>query len=133
MPRILQVWRRACRPLTRQPRSVQNDQAIRQLVARMGGGYMLAERLATGLDAFDKPLHGPTLADLFGKTADDGRAGAGIEVTLDPLVDQDLHMPLRLADENQHPRGSRGALQVCLLYTSPSPRDQRGSRMPSSA
>ena len=27
----------------------------------------------------------------------------------------------------------RGRLQTCLLYTSPSPRDQRGSRMPSSA
>ena len=26
-----------------------------------------------------------------------------------------------------------GKFQVCLLYTSPSPRDQRGSRMPSSA
>ena len=26
-----------------------------------------------------------------------------------------------------------GKLEVCLLYTSPSPRDQRGSRMPSSA
>ena len=26
-----------------------------------------------------------------------------------------------------------GGLWVCLLYTSPSPRDQRGSRMPSSA
>ena len=26
-----------------------------------------------------------------------------------------------------------GRHQVCLLYTSPSPRDQRGSRMPSSA
>ena len=25
------------------------------------------------------------------------------------------------------------AIYVCLLYTSPSPRDQRGSRMPSSA
>ena len=25
------------------------------------------------------------------------------------------------------------ALAACLLYTSPSPRDQRGSRMPSSA
>ena len=25
------------------------------------------------------------------------------------------------------------SLQACLLYTSPSPRDQRGSRMPSSA
>ena len=24
-------------------------------------------------------------------------------------------------------------IQTCLLYTSPSPRDQRGSRMPSSA
>ena len=27
----------------------------------------------------------------------------------------------------------QGATLVCLLYTSPSPRDQRGSRMPSSA
>ena len=26
-----------------------------------------------------------------------------------------------------------GGLYTCLLYTSPSPRDQRGSRMPSSA
>ena len=25
------------------------------------------------------------------------------------------------------------SVQICLLYTSPSPRDQRGSRMPSSA
>ena len=34
-------------------------------------------------------------------------------------------------------RGEQGVLLVrpytCLLYTSPSPRDQRGSRMPSSA
>ena len=31
--------------------------------------------------------------------------------------------------------GPNGALMfcICLLYTSPSPRDQRGSRMPSSA
>ena len=28
---------------------------------------------------------------------------------------------------------SRGVCMTCLLYTSPSPRDQRGSRMPSSA
>ena len=28
---------------------------------------------------------------------------------------------------------SRTQYQFCLLYTSPSPRDQRGSRMPSSA
>ena len=29
--------------------------------------------------------------------------------------------------------GGTGWSPVCLLYTSPSPRDQRGSRMPSSA
>ena len=29
--------------------------------------------------------------------------------------------------------GARGDLQVCLLYTSPSPRDRTRSRMPSSA
>ena len=29
--------------------------------------------------------------------------------------------------------GDKGWSMVCLLYTSPSPRDQRGSRMPSSA
>ena len=27
----------------------------------------------------------------------------------------------------------KGEVRACLLYTSPSPRDQRGSRMPSSA
>ena len=29
--------------------------------------------------------------------------------------------------------GNKALSNVCLLYTSPSPRDQRGSRMPSSA
>ena len=30
-------------------------------------------------------------------------------------------------------RSPDGQIRACLLYTSPSPRDQRGSRMPSSA
>ena len=30
-------------------------------------------------------------------------------------------------------RGETGAVNACLLYTSPSPRDKRQSRMPSSA
>ena len=30
-------------------------------------------------------------------------------------------------------KASLGLIHTCLLYTSPSPRDQRGSRMPSSA
>ena len=38
-------------------------------------------------------------------------------------------------DEQKLPGQVRNAVNVvpCLLYTSPSPRDQRGSRMPSSA
>ena len=37
--------------------------------------------------------------------------------------------------EQAHPVFKKGVedLEICLLYTSPSPRDQRGSRMPSSA
>ena len=42
-----------------------------------------------------------------------------------------------VAGEWANPRGSVGhlfnACLSCLLYTSPSPRDQRGTRMPSSA
>ena len=36
-------------------------------------------------------------------------------------------------DPDSAPEVSLGEMYVCLLYTSPSPRDQRGSRMPSSA
>jgi len=39
----------------------------------------------------------------------------------------------RLAYELHTQAEEPGQLQICLLYTSPSPRDQRGSRMPSSA
>ena len=34
---------------------------------------------------------------------------------------------------NDTPLGLEAKSYICLLYTSPSPRDQRGSRMPSSA
>ena len=40
----------------------------------------------------------------------------------------------QLNDDNKFPIKKFGELaKACLLYTSPSPRDQRGSRMPSSA
>ena len=40
---------------------------------------------------------------------------------------------LSLSKMNQIINFSPENLSICLLYTSPSPRDQRGSRMPSSA
>ena len=38
-----------------------------------------------------------------------------------------------LREESPAARDSMAQILICLLYTSPSPRDQRGSRMPSSA
>ena len=36
-------------------------------------------------------------------------------------------------DDLDTPRNRAGAIEACLLYTSPSPRDRQKSRMPSSA
>ena len=54
-------------------------------------------------------------------------------------ADHELNFPL-LSDPDKSVMTAYGAFgekknygKVCLLYTSPSPRDQRGSRMPSSA
>ena len=45
-----------------------------------------------------------------------------------------LREELELANVNEVPKITKITLNMgCLLYTSPSPRDQRGSRMPSSA
>ena len=63
-----------------------------------------------------------------GREGMDGWAGLGLAV----LEFHALHAGGALSDDVlrslQH-----GLVKACLLYTSPSPRDQRGSRMPSSA
>ena len=48
------------------------------------------------------------------------------------MADAEMEVP---AEELLEVMGTAGVDKaiVCLLYTSPSPRDQRGSRMPSSA
>ena len=47
-------------------------------------------------------------------------------------IDTHDDIPFNFATEEVDP-GVRGERKVCLLYTSPSPRDKRQSRMPSSA
>ena len=60
-------------------------------------------------------------ASLYGETVpSEQREGAG--QSSEPEIPKDV--PEKDAPEHTH---------SCLLYTSPSPRDQRGSRMPSSA
>ena len=51
-----------------------------------------------------------------------GVHAAGVVIASDPL---DELVPLQ--------RNNEGQIITCLLYTSPSPRDKRQSRMPSSA
>ena len=75
----------------------------------------------------------PNTAGCF--TADDAmrtlrlarEAGGWDLVKLEVLADQKTLYP----DMEETLRAAK--LLICLLYTSPSPRDQRGSRMPSSA
>ena len=50
-----------------------------------------------------------------------------------PQTEQDLGRSRLLLREARKGDIAQGILVGCLLYTSPSPRDQRGSRMPSSA
>ena len=54
-----------------------------------------------------------------------------------PVYAQDCKLKSKLEILNlvktSHPQLALKQNEFCLLYTSPSPRDQRGSRMPSSA
>ena len=57
--------------------------------------------------------------------------GQGLEgIVLAKVLDLSPHPD---ADKIQLVQVDQGDGEACLLYTSPSPRDQRGSRMPSSA
>ena len=55
----------------------------------------------------------------------------GLEVRL--LADEENGNPAAIGTVCNLLHAGNDLLEVCLLYTSPSPRDQRGSRMPSSA
>ena len=47
---------------------------------------------------------------------------------------EDIHVGLYAHDDEAiAPASHRTVTRICLLYTSPSPRDKRQSRMPSSA
>ena len=70
---------------------------------------------------------------------DDRRvAGAGASWAMAPFTHVSMDRPSRFTDGSYGVYYAGDSIEValfetCLLYTSPSPRDQRGSRMPSSA
>ena len=72
----------------------------------------------------------------------EGKTSGSVELPADifdvatnvPLIHQVVVAQLAAARQGTHKTKTRGEVRGgCLLYTSPSPRDQRGSRMPSSA
>ena len=65
---------------------------------------------------------------------DDSQADKTAEREIGSLLDNGYRMTVyHHAEEKLNPGGGTETIYSCLLYTSPSPRDQRGSRMPSSA
>ena len=85
--------------------------------AVMGIGYLLRGNIALStVDVPREPFLGLVAVEMFGIVV---MGLALIQITIKKIESLLVWMP--------------GRSKICLLYTSPSPRDQRGSRMPSSA
>ena len=77
-----------------------------------------------------KVMEMPVSEQVLGRVFDGlGRAKDGLP---EPVADSflDINGAPMNPEQREYPKDF---IQTCLLYTSPSPRDQRGSRMPSSA
>ena len=62
-----------------------------------------------------------------------GRIRDGDESAREHMIKANLRLVVKIARDYSNYGVPMADLISCLLYTSPSPRDQRGSRMPSSA
>ena len=89
------------------------------------------------VEAYGASAESPTLEDRSeARAASYGAAEDAIENSPQMVVELDAvedAVPERVVSEAAMGSGAGEPLLACLLYTSPSPRDQRGSRMPSSA
>ena len=107
-------------------------------VEREFGGMISAFRygapphggIAPGVDRIvmllaDEPNIREVIMFPMNQQAQDLMVGAPAEVSAHQLRELHIRLALPAAEKKQD--------SCCLLYTSPSPRDQRGSRMPSSA
>ena len=75
---------------------------------------------------------GPDMAFMLGQTVRNGRK-SGFAALLGSLVATVFHIAMAAIGLSAIIATSAVAFSICLLYTSPSPRDRTRSRMPSSA
>ena len=96
------------------------------------------DRFFNPLDAADvdpeiQEIQRPKTTATFNASVERGALTVGMQSIYQSKQGVDeIEEVLGLGD-NQALYGDAGFFDSCLLYTSPSPRDQRGSRMPSSA
>ena len=99
---------------------------------------MTLKMLTPGL-SFKEALSANAIQLLHGKAANEVASGAALnKEKISPQDNKNLEEPLAASFASQTKNGKNqidydDKAHACLLYTSPSPRDQRGSRMPSSA
>ena len=102
------------------------DDALRaKYVPKLTAGDLIASYCLT------EPGSGSDAASLSTKAVKDGDDYIlnGTKTFISGAGWSDVYVVMARTSDN----GAKGVSCFCLLYTSPSPRDQRGSRMPSSA
>ena len=115
---------------------IQNSfgQAIRQVVDRVAGPQYELQYLVVGKAS---PSNQQSCDSKVSQADQDSKAT--VDSIDQPEPSDEVPLPSEPISINEfrpkasENRSSRRHLYHCLLYTSPSPRDQRGSRMPSSA
>ena len=96
------------------------------LMAQRGDAVATEQRLAAEIEQIRKEAAVPLARAIESELAHLSMANATVEISVDGPAGDSVAILLA-------PNPGLPLLPVCLLYTSPSPRDQRGSRMPSSA
>ena len=101
------------------------SELLKDILAMVNSWETGERTIAIGIKENASPPHDP-----YGIPATDHIDDA----TIQEFVNQKLNKPMRFRYERLEHDGKNFALiRICLLYTSPSPRDKRQSRMPSSA
>ena len=106
--------------------SIDTTQTAESLLAHLLSGQQLREEHTRWLRRHDRSI---VPVKLMGSAiSGGGERPAGAVIVL-----RDVSREQQYLDQLSWHASHDGLTGLCLLYTSPSPRDQRGSRMPSSA